>query len=248
MSRRPSIWFGSPAWKRFKISRIVAEQRAWALDRLHDMGVDAYACVVADDENIAIAREFGFATVERNNDYLGAKFNDFYEYAAEQGIDYVCPIGSDSWLDPTFIAENLPKPGSRTVVYSQHYAVVRPDGRERAQLLVRYEGGTTMMYPTSILKHCGYRPIPDRAARGCDGHTIASIKAGGEATFIVREKHELETVSFQSELQVTNYSALIGRWGVGSTDEPFEGLADHYPTEMVENVKAFYAERAKAAA
>lgn len=243
MSARPSIWFVTPAWLRYKISRIVAEQRAWAIDRLQELGIDAAAVVIADDENLDIAREFGFATVEQNNDYLGAKFNDGYEYAAEHGVDYVCPIGSDSWLDPTFIAENLPALGTRTVLYSQHYAVVRPDGLERAQLLVRYEGGTTMMYPTSVFAHCGYRPIPDHAARGCDGHTIKAIKAGGKTRFVIREKHTLETVSFQSELQVTNYDALIQRWGVGQTDRPFAGLRLHYPPELVANVEAFYQER-----
>lgn len=251
-----SIWFISPAWKRYEISRITFAQRAWALARMRERGVAAEACVIADDENLDLAREHGFATVERPNEVtrgrhvveaLGAKFNDGYLFAASEGVDYVCPIGSDSWLDPAFILRYITSPFAKLdheVIYSRHYAVVRPDGKRRAQLLVTYEGGTTMFYPTGALKACGYKPIPDEAKRGCDGHTIASIKAGGEPKFVVCENHTLETVSFQSELQVTNYDALIDRWGVGETDKPFAGLHDHYPETLVQQVRKFYRDRA----
>ena len=241
---RSTLWFVTPAWRRFEISAICFAQRRWACDQLAELGIDAEAVVIADDENLELAAEQGFATMERPNLTIGSKFNDGYEFAAAEGIDYVCPIGSDSWVDPAFIAAHLPELGSREVVYSRHYAVVRPDGARRAQLVVDYEGGTTMFYPTSLFDHCRWRPIPEHAKRGCDGHTIAAARRGGALTFTISEQHELETVSFQTELQVTDYGALIDRWGVGETTRPFAGLDKHYPRELVSRMRALYKDRA----
>lgn len=244
----PTLWFITPAWKRLEVSRLCFEQRAWACDQLWKHGIDANACVIADDGNLAIARKLGMATVDRPNTSLGSKFNVGYEFAAAEGIDYVCPIGSDSWVDPAFIANAITAgnvtPDSHAVVYSRHYAVIRPDGQRRAQLLVAYEGGTTMFYPTKVFDRAGWRPIPEQAARGCDGHTIAAIRRAGKIDLTVSERHELETVSFQTELQVTNYDALIERWGVHETDRPFVGLKKHYPRDLVDRAQALYRDRA----
>lgn len=240
-----SFWFITPAWRRYEISAICFAQRQWACDVLRDHGIDADVCVIADDENLDIAQELGQATVRRPNISLGSKFNVGYEFAASRDIDFVCPIGSDSWVDPGFIIDHLPDPASRTVVYSRHYAVVRPDGKARAQLLVEYEGGTTMFYPTSLFKHCRYRPIDENAQRGCDGQTIAAARRGGPVRFEISERHLLETVSFQTELQVTNYENLIGRWGVGESGKPFDGLDRIYPVELVDRMRDLYRVRAR---
>jgi glycosyltransferase involved in cell wall biosynthesis len=243
----PTLWFITPAWQRFEISRICFEQREWACEQLRAAGIDAHACVIADDENLEIAAELGCATVKRSNRALGAKFNVGYEFAASQGIDYVCPIGSDSWVDPGFIIDNLPDPARRVIVYSRHYAVVRPDGARRAQLLVEYEGGTTMFMPTSLFRHCRWRPIPEDAKRGCDGATIAAARRGGTVDFEISERHLLETCSFQTELQVTNYDNLIDRWGKGESRRPFHGLAKHYPADLVDRMHKLYRDRATSA-
>lgn len=242
----PSFWFITPAWQRLEISALCFAQREWACEQMRAAGIDADACVIADDENLDIADQLGHATVDRPNLSLGSKFNVGYEFAAAEGIDYVCPIGSDSWVDPAFIIGNLPDPERREVVYSRHYAVIRPDGGERAQLLVEYEGGTTMFYPTALFAHCGWRPIPEDAKRGCDAHTIAAARRGGDVTFTIAERHVLETVSFQTELQVTNYDNLIDRWGVGRTRKPFESLSRHYPAELVQQMRDLYKRRAAA--
>jgi hypothetical protein len=242
-AKRPTLWFITPAWKRFEVSQLCLEQRVWACDQLAEHGIDAHSCVIANDENLEIAAGLGMATIDRRNIPLGGKFNVGYVFAAEQGIDYVCPIGSDSWVDPAFIAKSLPPVDERHVVYSRHYAVIRPDGRRRAQLIVEYEGGTTMFYPTSLFAHCNWRPIPETAKRGCDGHTIAAAKRGGPTTFTVAEVHNLETVSFQTELQVTNYSALIERWGVGETRRPFDQLDKIYPRDLVNRMRDLYRAR-----
>lgn len=238
-----SLWFITPAWRRLEISAACFDQRAWACDELRKHGVDANVCVIADDGNLELALDRGFATVKRPNTAIGMRFNVGYEFAAASGIDYVCPIGSDSWVDPGFILDGIQQtsPDERTVIYSRHYAVIRPDGQRRAQLLVRYDGGTTMFYPTQVFASCGWKPIDPRAKRGCDGQTINAIKRGGPTRFRVVERHKLETVSFQSELQVTNYDALYQRWGTGETRHAFRGLDRHYPAELVDRMRAMYA-------
>jgi hypothetical protein len=243
-NRRPTLWFITPAFRRAELSAICFAQRAAAIETLAGYGIDASACVIADDENLDLADEYGFASVERDNRFLGQKLNDGYQFAAAESVDYVCPMGSDSWIDPAFIAMNLPGRESKTVVSSRHYSVVRADGRRRAQLFVDYQGGTTMFFPTRMLRHCDYRPVPEDLQRGCDGNTIRALKSGGPHSFRVAEVHELETVAFQSpQLQITDYAKLLGRWGVGETEDTFADLADRYPAELVERVERLYEQR-----
>lgn len=238
-----SLWFVTPAWRRLDVSRVCFAQRAAACEQLRELGVDATCVVIADDENLELAREHGFATVERPNDGLGGKFNAGYLFAAAEGVDYVCPVGSDSWLDPGFIAANLPGVDERVVVCSPHYAVVRADGRTRLQVHVTAEGGVSMFYPTSILRSCGWQPIPREAPRGCDGYTLKAIRAGGPVEFRVVEQHPLETVAWQSDQQITSYTALRDKWGVGETHRPFARLERHYPAELVQAMRDLYADR-----
>ena len=97
-----SVWFVTPAWRRFALSAVCFEQRRRVIDELAAHGIEAHCVVVADDRNLALAREAGFETVKRDNRWLGSRFNDGIEYAGLHGAEWIVPIGSDSWIDPAY--------------------------------------------------------------------------------------------------------------------------------------------------
>ena len=64
-----SLWFIVPAHGRLDLARICLRVLRWTCDNLEADGVRASAVVIADDENLDTARELGFATVERDNQF-----------------------------------------------------------------------------------------------------------------------------------------------------------------------------------
>jgi hypothetical protein len=90
-----SIWFVVPAHGRVDVSRICLAQLSATCKELTGRGYPTSAVVVADDENLDVAAELGFGTVERANSPLGRKWNDGYELAGRTAVDYVIPLGTD---------------------------------------------------------------------------------------------------------------------------------------------------------
>src|SRR5688572_14835688 len=120
------LYFVTPAWQRYELSEVCFEQRRRVIADLLSQGIEARCVIVADDENLDIARSKGFDTVERDNSGLGRKVNDGYEYAASKGAEWMVFIGSDSWIDPAFIAP-LPDDPPDLVRSSPAYCAVTPD-------------------------------------------------------------------------------------------------------------------------
>src|SRR6185369_1212836 len=161
---RPSLWFVTPAFRRFELSQVCFAQRAAAIKRLDELGIDASCVVVADDENLDIARSFGFAVVEVDNRWLGRRFNEGYAFAAEEGVDYIVPIGSDSWLDTEFFADGLP--AGRGVLTSRLYASVDERGSRLSPLEIAASPGVgPHVVAVSLLEDTAYRPVNDNISR-----------------------------------------------------------------------------------
>lgn len=242
---RPTLCFVTPAFGRLEISAVCFAHRAWAIERLRELGIDACSVVIANDGNLDLAAALGFKTLEQRNDLgLGRKFNDGYAWAASEGIQYVIPMGSDSWVDPGFVADALERSagGKRLVAYSQPYAVVHKDGDRRIDMQVIYEGGTSMLFRTELLRLVKYRPIRENAPKGCDSHTIGSLKRA-RAVFRALPAHQLSTVGFQTENQISRYDLLFEKWGIAETDRPFEGMDELYPATLIAQIAAVYEER-----
>lgn len=237
----PFLVFVTPAHGRYAVTDICLRQRAKACDQLKERGIRATCVVVADDHNLDIATELGFERVRRDNRYLGRRFNDGYEYAARELLaTHVVPLGSDSWIDPAFLAETIPTQDDTTAIYSRHYAKIRKDGLQRQQLWVTYIGGVTMCLPTRMLRKSKYRPCGERLPKGCDGSTIRKVREQPGVEFRTHEVHDLEQVGLCSDKQITRYEDLFARWGVGVASDPWEGLENVYGTEIVRDAQKFY--------
>src|SRR3990167_1723255 len=237
------LWFVTPAWSPYDLSKICFAQRRWVCDELAKSGIEANCVVICDDANIDIAESFGFHIVIQNNEYLGRRFNDGYRYAARKKADYVVTIGSDSWIHPNLILALIPQRYNR-IKYSRLLSVVRSDGEERLDLDVLYQGGGQRVYPLQLFKKLGYRPIPDNLERACDGATFDTLSTlEDRVTWETIPDRHLELVGFQSNLQITKYDNLKGRWCTNVSKTPFRGLHKLYHNNFIRAIQAFYAHR-----
>lgn len=222
-----SVWFVTPAWQRFDLTRVVLEQRRRILDWLSERDVEAYQVVVADDQNADLAESLGFDAVRSPNYALGRRFNDGIEYAARHGAECIVPIGSDSFLDPAYL---FPLPAEHVLRSSTLYAVAEAERIGRLSVR-RGVGVGPYMIPSAHLPK-SRRPADDFRKRGIDGSTIRGLRRGWRTEFV--DLHPWQYVGFRSHPQMNSYDKLYGRLGVGEEYNVAEVLAEHYPADLVE--------------
>jgi hypothetical protein len=235
-----SLAFVTPAYRRVALSAVCFRQHITAHDRLREHGIDATSIVIADDDNLDIARALGLLTVEHEN-RLGAKFNAGYQEAARLGFDYVMALGSDSFLDPAWLVQRaLPVIGE--LVCSRFYTLVDETGSRQARLSVGYDGGIgCRMFRTSMLKACNFAPLEPDRPRGCDEATLAALRAHGPARCRFSDVHQFQVVGFQTPgVQVSSFSSYVQAWLVEYAPSAFDRLDAYYPAELLEQVRAYY--------
>ena len=225
------LYFVTPAWQRYELSEVCFEQRRRAMAVLEDHGIETRCVVIADDENLDIARSKGFATVEQRNDLgLGRKFNDGYQYAAEHGATWIVPIGSDSWIHPFYF---MPLPTRVNRVRSSHfYAAVAHDQMVVCNVAMeRCPAGPYVLH-RDLLKTTNYRPTGEELNRNLDSSTIRALPPFKWAH---RDDHPLQYVGFRHPVHsITSYGALKNRWGVRESQDPWTELKGMYPADLVE--------------
>lgn len=237
---RPSLAFITPAYRRFDLSRICFEQRFIECERLSkNFGIEATCIVIADDDNLDIAENFGFPSVATDNRFLGKKWNDGYEAAVALGFTHVCPVGSDSWLNMDWWAGSVDIDDDDIVIAQRNYAVVNRAGTHRVHTWIPVEYGVHYVIPTPLLANRENRPCRDDVQKGCDTATMRRL-APFIRHIVFQESHPLEAVAFQSRPQITGYNNLRAKWGKSETDKPFEGLDDLYGTELTAKMELFY--------
>lgn len=225
-----TVWFVTPAWGRYGISELCFAQRRWAMNALAANGIAAECVVVADDENLDLARQYGFQTLERDNQWLGRRFNDGIAYAAKQGADWIVPIGSDSWIAPSYI-DPLPDPElTRTSAY---YALLTYT--KLAELQIPGDGvGPYMIHKSRLPK--SKRPSLDGLASGVDNSTLAGLK---NVKWEVRDQHPLQYVALRApgQPQLHSYRTLYRRFGVKEIRNGWGLLASVYPADLLDRTK-----------
>lgn len=244
------VWFSTPAYKRFEMSELCFAQRKMAIEKLEAAGLMAHCVVIANDENLDLAQQYGFDVVERDNEWLGRRFNDGYEYAVKQGATHVFPIGSDSWCDPQFIIDyadarpNMAMPTNEAIC-SRNYYMIDETGTRGKRLWVPVEQGVHFVVPAELIEACGFRPCQEEIKRGCDGSAWQKLVRAG-AQVVWSESHGYENVRFESWPQVSQHDKLGVKWGVlgSDTTEPFGLLRGHYPDFLVDQMVQFYNENA----
>jgi hypothetical protein len=223
-----TIWFVTPAFQRYELSAVCFDQRLDVIRFLAERGIEARCVVIADDENLDLARERGFDVVESPN-VVSDKFNDGMEYAGRNGATWIVPIGSDSWIDPDYFL-GLHDGVTRT---GQFYCHVTADkiGESR----VRKVGGAgPYVFHRSVLARVGFRPATPGLMRRVDSSTLAGL---GPIAFRPFHRHPFQYIGFRAEPFITSYESLMKAWGVREHDDPWGILARYYPADLVERAR-----------
>lgn len=231
--KRPAVWLVSPAWGRYAVTRIALAQRAHLAGVLAARGIDCHAVVVADDENLDIAREYDFATVEMDNDGgLGRRFNAGYRYAAEQGADYFVHIGSDDWIHPDVFSPLLAPLTPRPIIAGTQIAFVNlPTGHLKRARLDGPHGVIPWIIPRAVLEPCGFAPIRPERARGMDGDLVRGLRrAHVKAQWVFDDPHDVARVDFKSDVNINSFDRVPGTAG----GDAWAALRERYPVELVE--------------
>jgi len=230
------LWFVTPAWQRYGIVEICLEQRRRVIEELAAHGIEAHQVVIADDENLDIARAAGAEIVVRDNEMVGRKFNDGMEYAGKHGAEWIVPIGSDSWIATDYF---LPLVKPRLTLTSPAYAVVTPTTLAQltvAPLRLAHSAGPYVFH-RSLLEPCDFRPSAEDSNM-VDTSTIAGIERHTPIRWQVRTLHPFQYVGFRIPPMMTTYHSLWRRWGVAELNPPWPTLRRYYPRDLVERARA----------
>lgn len=235
-----SLWFLVPAHGREALARACLRQLARTLDELRTgHGIDAHALVMADDGNLDTARELGMGTVDRENTPLGRKWNDGYELALREGVDYVVPCGTDDWVAPEYVAD-LPAPGE--IRCSRVLAMVDETGTRLSRLRIGYVAGHGIrVIPTGLLRRCR-RPIEEDRLRAVDTATLRTIRQMNPGVALgYRDDDPLAVVDWKSAGAQLNPYEACRAYFVGAEEDPFVALEGRYPPAALTEMRAVYA-------
>lgn len=254
----PGLWFVVPAHGRVELARICLRQLRRTCDALADNGIDATAVVIADDENLTTARDLGFATVPRDNEFLSRKFNDGIQLACDpqfnaRPADYVVPCGSDDWIDHRILL-NLPTPTQ--ILCFERAAFVSEDGANIAALQVRYVAGGGVgirVYPRRTLSLVGYRPADEDRKRACDTSILLNVFGSHDDNSRLRPRivygdlHQWQIVDWKSpNEQLNSFDDIVARFRGGRGLSPYMALDNTFPRVALDEMRNLYAERNRA--
>lgn len=225
-----NLWLVIPAWRRADVTRLCLAQKQDLRRELAARGITVSVVVVADDENLKIADEYGFDRLEQRN-VLGLKVNDGFQYACEHEADYVAFCGSDDWIHPDLCERILTARGR---VLSGHFIAIvdMPTGRLRHIGVRGHDGVSPWFIPRTVLEGCGFRPAEDERTSGLEGSIRKSLPETLEWDF--DDPHKLCRVDFKTAENMTAYEGISRLLGFGMEEVAWETLKQKYPAALVD--------------
>lgn len=238
-----SVCIVSAAWRRFDVTRLVLEQRQALCAELAPRGVQATSLVVADDENLDIAREYGALTLEHPNDPLGAKANAALKHAASLA-DWVVWIGSDDWIHPDafdpLVEDGAPGTKARIIV-GERLSVV--DTRRGELTRIRQcstYGAIPWILESRLLLH-RRGTIQADLERGLDGSLIRGIRRTLIPFRIEKhDSHHFRCVDFKTHENLSTYRAVGDVLGDGAPEPAGPALRGWFPADLVDKAEQLF--------
>lgn len=229
-----NVWLVIPAWRRVAVTRLCLAQKQQLVARLAVRGITCHVAVIADDENLDVAAEFAFDTVEQRN-VLGLKVNDGMQYACDRGADYVAFVGSDDWIHEDWFDMLLePRAPGREPLISGHLISVvdMVTGRLR-RLGVRGPSGVPpWLMPRHALAPSGFRPSRDDRVSGMEGRIQLGL---GPVEWLFHDPHDLTRVDFKTAENMTPYDRISRLLGYGEEiTDPWTHLAARYGIRLAD--------------
>ena len=237
------VWLVTPAWSRVEVTRLALAQRAHLRGELAALGIGLSCVVVADDDNLGLAAEFGFDGLWQDNEFLGRRVNDGIKYAYDRGADFVCFAGSDNWLHGALF-EPLVKGSAKVAYYPLESGLLPPStiiaGRSLAVVdlasgrsVVSRPGGikgvAPWLMPRGLFDTFGARPVQETASAGMEMQLAIGL---GLPAFVFHDPNPCARVDFKSDVNMTPFAAF-DRPGL-----PEARLRDFYPAELCDLVDA----------
>ena len=229
-----------PAYERIELASICYRQFSRFKERVARFGLDAEFLILSNDDNIVAAAESGHLTIETEN-RLGERLNTGYTFAYQHGFDYVCAIGNDSFVHPDRFQW---LPVGDAILCTRNFTCLNSEANEQAALRLDYPGGVgTRVFPVGMLERVNYKPLADPyQMSGCDTETLLALcrNVVRAPDLIYTDYHPAELVGFQSgDVQVTKWHWWLQH--PHTKQEPFEGLADLYGADLIDEVRGHYA-------
>lgn len=236
-----NVWLVSAAWRRFDVTRLVLAQRRRLCEDLAARGIEATSLIVADDENIDIAREFGAITVEAPNEPLGRKCNAGLRYAAERA-DWVVWVGSDDWIHPDTFAPLAPpaETGPARVIRGARVAIVElATGRLQRVTSASQYGAIPWLIESRLIRATRKdSPIRPHLPRGLDGSLIRGLRRSGIPMQLeLHDPHEFRAVDFKSDQNLSTFAAASEKRGIGEPEDAWSTLREWFPADLVEHAR-----------
>lgn len=234
-----SLLFICPAYQRVELASVCYRQFAGFREAAAGYGLRAEFLILSNDDNLEAALEAGLCALEVPN-RLGERLNAGYTFAAEACYDYVCAIGNDSFVHA---ARFQWLPVGDAILCTRNFTCVNPAGDQQAALRLDYPGGVgTRVFPLGMLERVNYKPMQDPyQMSGCDTETLLALcrNVVRAPDLVYTDTHPAELVGFQSgDVQVTKWAWWLQH--SHTMQEPFEGLAELYGAELVNDVRALY--------
>jgi len=244
-----SLSFVVPVHGRLPLAAICLRQLRRTCDALTAEGVQSVAVVVSDEETLEMLdpASLGFATVERDNQFLGRRYNDGIQLATDPAfnpnpVDYVVPFGSDDWADHRLFLE--PLPDAHTIFGFQHLSFVNEAGTEIASTFLNYEGGCGIrVIPRDLVAGLGYRPADDDRPEACDASILTNLRRHlGDRLKVKHWDAPAEWIVDwkTSGNQLHAYDNVPGAHTLRKQSDPFTVLADFYAPEALEEMAEYY--------
>lgn len=236
-----SAWICSAAWRRFDVTRLVLTQRQRLCEELAARGIQATSLIVADDENLDIAREFGAVTIEAPNEWLGRKCNAALRYAADRA-DWVVWVGSDDWIHRDAFAPLIvpPETGPAMIIRGGRLTMVDlATGQLQRMNPPSSYGAIPWLIESRLIRATRKdSPIRPDLARGLDGSLIRGLRRS-PITFelVLDDPHEFRCVDFKSSLNLSPFEPAAATYGIGEPEPAWQTLADWFPADLVDQAR-----------
>ena len=236
-----SLFFVVPVRGRFDKTRVCLRQLRRTCDALAELGVDASAAVVGDDDNLETAKDCGFWVVRQQNYPLGRKWNDGYQCALQEGADHVVPLGSDDWVDPILFTD---LPGPTELRCSRLSSVVSENGQRISPLRVWYDGGDGVrVMPRNLLARLNGRPAEESRDRAIDTSILRNLQrihGGGMPPLRYFDASPWQIVDWKTGGDNLNSYESCVAFRNDAERDTWETLRGRYPDEALEEMRKVY--------
>jgi hypothetical protein len=241
----PSVAFVSPAHGRLAVTALVLAQRRRLIRELAGRGIDAVSIIVACDDNLKVAAEYGCQTVESPNLPLGEKCNVGLRAAAPQA-EFVVWIGADDWIHPDVFDPLLGKPSQRPRIIAGRSMAILNLRTARLQQICspsKY-GAIPWLLDSRLLRSSRTDFVRPDLNRGLDGALMRGLRLTSRLRHgpEFHDPHAFRCVDFKTRENVTPYRGLAKHLGTVPEQNAWRALEGWYDADLVDLARATAAE------